>query len=88
MCGRGVVGQALFRDEVDPDQTVVLTRGALKEKFNAAQDLIELLQDHEKDVEGFVEQLDADPEADITVRAPPSIARPAPAAAPAHGGLA
>ena len=36
-----------------------------------------MLQEHEKNVEGFVEQLDADPDAEITVRAPPS-ARVAP----------
>jgi hypothetical protein len=69
--------QALFKDEVDPEQTVVLTRKDLKEKFTSDQDLIALLQEHEKNVEGFVEQLDADPDAEITVRAPPS-ARVAP----------
>ena len=80
--------QALFKDEVDPEQTVVLTRKDLKEKFTSDQDLIALLQEHEKNVEGFVEQLDADPEAEITVRSPPSIARPSPPATLAQGRLA
>ena len=67
--------QNLFKDEIDPEQRVVLTRKDLKEKFNSDQDLIDMLNEHEKDVDGFNEQLDADPDAEITVRALPSLAR-------------
>ena len=67
--------QNLFKDEIDPEQRVVLSRKDLKEKFNSDQDLLDLLIEHEKDVDGFNEQLDADPDAEITVRALPPLPR-------------
>eukprot|EP01044_Picomonas_judraskeda_P027129 COSAG03_NODE_8502_length_796_cov_2.661406_2_plen_165_part_01 len=44
-----------------------MTRSALKEKFTANDELIAMLREHEKDVDGFLEQLDADPDAEITL---------------------
>jgi hypothetical protein len=49
---------------------MVLSRKELKDKFTSDQDLMAMLRDHDKDVDGFIDQLDADGDGEITVRPP------------------
>jgi hypothetical protein len=61
--------QKLFHD-ADTDENMVLSRKELKDKFTSDQDLMAMLRDHDKDVDGFIDQLDADGDGEITVRPP------------------
>ena len=58
--------QALFR-EADTDENMVLTKSEVKSRFEGDRDLIDMLQEAGKDVEKFVEDLDADGDGEITL---------------------
>ena len=58
----------LLFQEADTDDNMVLTKHELKGRFNRDTDLMNMLREANKDVEQFIEDLDADGDGEITVR--------------------